>query len=233
MARPLLLVTGIAQGLGASIAHAFAAHGHDVLGLSRSADAPADVARRVHEAGGGYAHRRCDITDPVTVAAAIGADARRIAVVVHNAHKLVIAPSAGTALADFEGAWRVACFGAMVTAKCVLPDMIAQGRGTVILTGATASLRGGANFSAFASAKFALRGLAQSLARECGPKGVHVAHVIVDGLLDAPQSNERFGPAKTTRIDPEAVADTYVALARQHPSAWTHEIDLRPHSEAF
>lgn len=233
MTRPLLLVTGIAQGLGASIAHAFAAQGHDVLGLSRSADAPADVARRVHEAGGVYAHRRCDITDPAAVAAAIGADARRIAVFVHNANTLVIAPSAETALSDFEDAWRVACFGAMATAKCVLPDMIAQGRGTIIFTGATASLRGGANFSALASAKFALRGLAQSLARECGPKGVHVAHVIIDGLVDAPQTTARFGPAKTTRIDPGAIADTCVALARQHPSAWTHEIDLRPHSEAF
>jgi len=232
-ARPLLLVTGIAPGLGASIAGAFAAHGHDVLGLSRSDRASGDLERRAHGAGGVYRHRRCDVTDPAAVAAAIGADARRIAVAVHNAHKLVIAPSAETALSDFEGAWRVACFGAMVTARCVLPAMIAQGRGTVIFTGATASLRGGANFSAFASAKFALRGLAQSLARECGPKGVHVAHVVVDGLVDAPQSTERFGSARTTRIDPDAVADTYVALARQHPSAWTHEIDLRPHSESF
>jgi NAD(P)-dependent dehydrogenase (short-subunit alcohol dehydrogenase family) len=232
-ARPLLLVTGIAPGLGASIGRAFAAHGHDVLGLSRADAAPGDVERRVREGGGAYLHRRCDVTDPAAVAAAIRPDARRIAVFVHNAHRLVIAPSADTSLTDFEDAWRVACFGAMAAAKCVLPEMMAQGRGTILFTGATASLRGGASFSAFASAKFALRGLAQSLARECGPKGVHVAHVIVDGLVDAPQTTERFGPGEKTRIDPDAAAATFVALARQHPSAWTHELDLRPHSEAF
>lgn len=230
--RPLLLITGIGKGLGASVAQAFAADGHDVLGLSRN-NAPADVEHRVRAAGGAYLHRRCDLTDAAAVAAAIGPDARRIAVFVHNAHKLVIAPSIETTLSDFEDAWRVACFGAMATAKCVLPEMIAQSRGTLIFTGATASVRGGAKFSAFAAAKFALRGLAQSLARECGPKGVHVAHVIVDGVFDAPQTTQRFGPSEKTRIHPDAAADTFVALARQHPSAWTHELDLRPHSEAF
>jgi NAD(P)-dependent dehydrogenase (short-subunit alcohol dehydrogenase family) len=104
------------------------------------------------------------------IAAAIGPQARRIAAFVHNAHALVIAPGSETSLADFENSWRVGCFAAMAAARCVLPDRIAQGRGTLIFPGATASLRGSANFSAFASAKFALRGLAQSLARECGPR---------------------------------------------------------------
>ena len=232
-ARPLLLVTGIAQGFGASVARAFAAQGHDVLGLSRRAAAPEDVERRVREAGGSYVHRRCDVTDPAALAAAIRPDAPRIAVLVHNAHRLVIAPSAETALSDFEAAWRAVCFGAFAATRCVLPEMVAQGRGTIIFTGATASIRGGANFSAFASAKFALRGLAQSLARECGPKGVHVAHVVVDGLIDAPQTTARSGSSGKTRIDPDAAADIFVTLALQHPSAWTHEIDLRPHGEAF
>jgi NAD(P)-dependent dehydrogenase (short-subunit alcohol dehydrogenase family) len=231
--RPLLLVTGIAPGLGASIARAFAAGGHDVLGLSRSNVATEAVERLVRESGGTYVHRACDLTHATAVQAAIGADAPRIAAFVHNAHALAIASCTETALSVFENAWRVGCFGAMAAAQAILPDMMAQGRGTILFIGATASLRGGANFSAFASAKFAVRGLAQSLARECGPRGVHVAHVIVDGLIDAPQTTARFGPARKLRIDPDSVAQTLVALARQSPSAWTHELDLRPHSETF
>jgi NAD(P)-dependent dehydrogenase (short-subunit alcohol dehydrogenase family) len=101
------------------------------------------------------------------------------------------------------------------------------------LSGATASLKGTGKFVAFASAKFALRGLAQSLAREYAPKGIHVAHVVLDGLIDEPQTSERFGPEKSTRMEPDAVAREYLNLAAQHPSAWTHELDLRPFSERF
>jgi NAD(P)-dependent dehydrogenase (short-subunit alcohol dehydrogenase family) len=121
----------------------------------------------------------------------------------------------------------------MATAQIVLPHMIARGGGVIVLTGATAGIRGAAQFSAFASAKFALRGLAQSLAREFGPKGVHVAHVILDGLIDERQTDQRFGPTPSTRMNPDTVADAYLHLAWQHPSAWTQEMDLRPSSERF
>lgn len=232
-ARPLLLVSGIADGLGASLASSFAASGYDVLGLSRSNRATTRVSRLVADEGGVYVHRRCDITKPVQVAAALRADVDRVAVFVHNAHALVLETSGETTLGDFALAWRVTCFSAMVVAKLVLPAMIARGHGTIIFTGATASRRGGANASAFASAKFALRGLAQALARECGPKGIHVAHVVIDGLIDEPQTLKRFGPAKTNRIDPASIAQTYLHIARQPSSVWTHELDLRPYSERF
>jgi len=111
--------------------------------------------------------------------------------------------------------------------------MVARKTGTIILTGATAGRRGGAKFAAFASAKFALRGLAQSLSREFGPQGVHVAHVVLDGLIDEAQTEQRLGPSKPTRMEPDAVARAYLNLATQHPSAWTHELDLRPFSERF
>ena len=111
--------------------------------------------------------------------------------------------------------------------------MLARQAGTIILSGATAARRGGAKFAAFASAKFALRGLAQSLSREFGPRGIHVAHVVIDGLIDEPQSDRRFGPAELARMDPDAVARTYLGLATQHPSVWTHELDLRPFSGRF
>ncbi|MCW5705314.1 MAG: SDR family NAD(P)-dependent oxidoreductase, partial [Bradyrhizobium sp.] len=100
-------------------------------------------------------------------------------------------------------------------------------------TGATAGIRGGANFSAFASAKFALRGLAQSLAREFAPKGVHVAHLVLDGLIDEVQTERRFGTASATRMSPQAIAQACLDLTTQDPSAWTHEMDLRPFSERF
>ena len=121
----------------------------------------------------------------------------------------------------------------MASAQAVLPHMAARKQGTVIFSGATAGLRGGANFSAFASAKFALRGLAQALAREFGPKGVHVAHVVIDGLIEAPQTDLRFGPAPTGRMDSKSVAQAYLGLAAQNPSAWTQEMDLRPFAEKF
>jgi NAD(P)-dependent dehydrogenase (short-subunit alcohol dehydrogenase family) len=115
----------------------------------------------------------------------------------------------------------------------VIPHMAARRQGAVILTGATAGLRGTANFSAFASAKFALRGLAQSLAREYGPQGVHVAHVVLDGLIDEPQTDRRFGASSAGRMNASAIAQAYLDLSAQHPSAWTHEMDLRPFSERF
>jgi NAD(P)-dependent dehydrogenase (short-subunit alcohol dehydrogenase family) len=231
--RPLLLITGIADGFGASIAKLFAASGHDILGLSRGDSASERIGELVGQQGGSYAHRPCDITQPDQVAAALGPDTDRVRVFIHNAHSLTIGASADTTLGEFERAWRVACFGAMTVAKLVLPAMAARGDGAIIFSGATASLRGGANFSAFASAKFALRGLAQSLARECGPRGIHVAHVVIDGLIEEAQTQERFGRSQAMRIDPDRIAQIYLEIVRQHPSAWTHELDLRPHGEGF
>jgi NAD(P)-dependent dehydrogenase (short-subunit alcohol dehydrogenase family) len=226
--RPAVLITGMAEGLGASIARAFAADGYDVIGLARRASSPPPAI-----AGGAYTYLRCDLTDAAEVAAVVAPHAERIAVLVHNAHALLIKPSLEITPGEFEQVWRVVCFGAMVAARAVLPAMLARGTGAIVFTGATASRRGGAKFSAFASAKFALRGLAQSLAREYGPRGVHVAHVVIDGLIDAAQTTQRFGPAASGRIAPDAVAAAYVGLVRQHRSAWTHELDLRPSSETF
>jgi NAD(P)-dependent dehydrogenase (short-subunit alcohol dehydrogenase family) len=231
--RPLLLLTGAAAGLGASIAGTFAAAGHDVLGLARSNRSAAHLARVVGDGGGAYAHLTCDITRPAEVADALRPHVDRIGVLVHNAAALLIKPFEETTAAEFEQVWRVACFGAFVASRIVVPHMVARKTGTVILTGATAALRGGPKFAAFASAKFALRGLAQSLSREFGPQGVHVAHVVLDGLIDEAQTDRRFGPAQATRMDPDAVAGAYLALATQHRSAWTHELDLRPLSERF
>jgi NAD(P)-dependent dehydrogenase (short-subunit alcohol dehydrogenase family) len=232
-ARPLLLVTGIASGLGASIAATFARAGYDILGLARSDKAAVSIGSLVAGMGGGYTHLRSDVTKAADVAAALEPYLGKINVVVHNAHVFLNKPFDQIDEAEFEAVWRVACLGAMTVARLVLPQMVAAGHGTIILRGASAGLRGNAKFAAFAAAKFALRGLAQSLAREYGPAGIHVAHVVLDGLVDGPQTEQRFGPAQSVRMVPESVAGTYLSLVEQESSSWTHELDLRPYAERF
>jgi NAD(P)-dependent dehydrogenase (short-subunit alcohol dehydrogenase family) len=232
-ARPLVLIAGIGEGLGASLAATFAGAGFDVLGLSRSDRVARPIEAAVREQRGTYTHLPVDLTDAAELSAVLRPFAHRVDVLVHTAHQLLIKPSAETTPQEFEAVWRVGCLSAMQVASEISPAMATRGSGTIIFSGATASIRGGVGFSAFASAKFALRGFAQALARELGPRGVHVAHVILDGLIDEAQTTARFGPGSTARMDPDSIAAAYLALARQHRSAWSHEIDLRPFTETF
>ena len=144
-----------------------------------------------------------------------------------------MAPFLELAAADFESSWRAGVVSAAAAARAVLPGMLRERSGTILLTGATASLRGSANFAAFAVAKFGLRALAQSLAREYQPQGIHVAHVVLDGVLRGSGSAARFQLGDDRTLDPAAVARTYRQLAEQPRSAWTHELELRPASEKF
>jgi NAD(P)-dependent dehydrogenase (short-subunit alcohol dehydrogenase family) len=230
--RPVLLISGAGEGLAASIATTFAQGGYDVVGLARSDRTAQQLTRLVREAGATYVHATCDLTQAEEVGAALRPHLERIGVLVHNAAAFVMKPFAQTTPAEFEQAWRAATLSAFVVSQIVLPHMVARGAGTLIFSGATAALRGGAKFAAFASAKFAQRGLAQALAREYGPQGVHVAHVVIDGMIDAATTDRLAGPG-SQRMDPEAIAHAYLYLAGQHPSAWTHELDLRPSSERF
>jgi NAD(P)-dependent dehydrogenase (short-subunit alcohol dehydrogenase family) len=127
----------------------------------------------------------------------------------------------------FEQAWRTGCFAGFLVGRAAAASMLDSGGGTIIFSGATGSIRGGAGFAAFASPKFALRALAQAMARELGPNNIHVAHVILDGMIA--QEN---APADD-RLQPASIAETYYQLHRQNRSAWTHELDLRPSSEKF
>jgi NAD(P)-dependent dehydrogenase (short-subunit alcohol dehydrogenase family) len=127
----------------------------------------------------------------------------------------------------FEQAWRTGCFAGFLVGRAAAASMLSRGSGTIIFSGATGSIRGGAGFAAFASPKFALRALAQAMARELGPKGIHVAHVVLDGMIAQEDSpSERL-------LQPAAIAETYYQLHRQNRAAWTHELDLRPSSEKF
>ena len=233
---PKALIVGIADGLGTALATAFADAGYDVIGLARSDRVAQDVTDAVSHHGRSYAHLVGDVTDADTLAAALRPHAEDVSIAVYNAHELLIRPFAETATEDFERVWRVNCYGAMALARTVVGPMSRHGSGTLIFTGATASIKGGGRFAAFASGKFALRGLAQSLAREYGPKGVHVCHTIIDGLIDETQTEARFGVANAgedTRMAPDAIARLYLELTNQPRSAWTHEVDLRPFSESF
>jgi NAD(P)-dependent dehydrogenase (short-subunit alcohol dehydrogenase family) len=135
---------------------------------------------------------------------------------------------------QFDDCFRANCSGAFYGARQVLPAMVERERGTIILTGATAALRGSARFAALATGKFGLRALAQSMAREFGPQGIHVAHVVIDGQINTPRLREtQPDREESTTLSPESIAETYWQLHAQDPTAWTLELDLRPAPESF
>jgi len=221
----LALVAGAGAGLGQALLARFERGGMVPVGLGRTA--PANCVGEFHSLNLSDTGAVPPIIDRII--AAHGPPA----IVVHNPAELVIAPFAETTLDDYRRAWTSMVQTAVLLAQSVLQPMIDAGGGTFIVSGATASLRGGAQFSAFASAKFALRGLAQSLAREHQPSGVHVAHAILDGIIDTDRSRNLHGLDPARMMNPADIAEAYWLIARQPRSTWTHEFDLRPSSEGF
>jgi NAD(P)-dependent dehydrogenase (short-subunit alcohol dehydrogenase family) len=135
---------------------------------------------------------------------------------------------------EFEQSWRVTVFGGFLCAKEAVSDMLKSGDGAILFTGATSGIRGRAGALAFSSAKFGVRGMADSLAREYWPQGIHVAHIVIDGIIDTPQVRERYNPDENEPLlNPDAIADSYWSLTRQDRSAWTFELEVRPHDEEF
>lgn len=223
--KPLVLVAGAGAGLGQSLLTRFSDGGFAAVGLGRT---------RPENVTGQFV--KVDLTDedavPQTIAHVI-AEHGPPKVVIHNTAELVIAAFAETRLADYQRTWGSMVQSAILLAQSTLQPMVRAGGGTFIVSVATASLRGSARFSAFASAKFALRGLTQSLAREYQPAGVHVCHAILDGIIDTARSRDlqSLDPAKMMK--PQDIAEAYWTLANQPKSTWTHELDLRPASEGF
>jgi NAD(P)-dependent dehydrogenase (short-subunit alcohol dehydrogenase family) len=154
-------------------------------------------------------------------------------VYVHNAAAFHMQPFLETDPGVFESLWRTMCLGAVHGAQRVLPAMLEARQGALLFIGATASVKAGANFPAFGAAKFALRGLAQSLARELGPRGIHVAHLVIDGVIWSQRARDELRMSEAQCLDPRAVARTCVYLLQQERSAWTHELDIRPDVETF
>lgn len=227
MSKPFAIVVGAGEGLGSSLTLALSEAGYQVLGLNRSLvkTSPVDVQLE-----------QVDVSDPVATQNIIAERIKEFGppqVVIHNPAQLHIKPFLETTNDDFELAWKAMLLSAVNVLHAVIPEMLKQGSGTIVVSGATGSIRGGANFSAFASAKFALRGLTQSLAREYQKQGIHIAHVILDGILDTPKSRELHCLDSAEMMSTTDVAEAYLQLIQQPSSSWTHELDIRPQSETF
>jgi NAD(P)-dependent dehydrogenase (short-subunit alcohol dehydrogenase family) len=228
-----VLVAGVGPALGIAVATRFAREGYRVAMLARSRDRLAAMAAQAPDR---LVAIPCDVTDPAQVNAAFEETELRLgplvcAVFNAGAYRrgsiLDIEPN------DFEHCWRVGAFAGLLIGQAAARRMVARGSGTILFTGATASLRGGANFANLASPKFALRALAQSMARELGPRGIHVAHVIIDGQIGGTAGGDDCARLPDSRLAPDAIAEAYLNLHRQHRSAWSQEIDLRPWAERF
>jgi NAD(P)-dependent dehydrogenase (short-subunit alcohol dehydrogenase family) len=231
------VVMGAGPGLGAATAHRFAREGFAVALMARSEEKLAQIQSDIENAGGQALSVTVDVTDPKSVAAAFGQVKSQLdapSVLIYNAGIFQVNGVLDIAPEKFEYAWKVNCFGAFLGAQQVLPTMLERKIGTIIFTGATASLKGSARFAPLAVGKFGLRALAQSLAREFGPQGIHVAHVVIDGMINTQRVREMLSePQEQTMLSPQAIAQTYWQLYQQDATAWTLEMDLRPAVEKF
>jgi NAD(P)-dependent dehydrogenase (short-subunit alcohol dehydrogenase family) len=236
----LIVGVGALQGLGAALARRFARGGHPVVIAGRNAQKREATAAALKQNGAQVIAVVGDATQ-ANDARRFVAEAEGLAplkVAIHNAGGNDPAPFLQLDEESFTRHWREHALGGFNLAQAAIPVFLKHGGGSLFFTGASASLRGKANFAPFASAKGALRNLAQSIAREYGPKNIHVGHVIVDGgiggdrlLSRAPQLPQQRGPDGL--LDPDAIAEAYWMLHHQDRSAWTLELDLRPWSETF
>lgn len=234
MNRHIALIVGVGPGLGAALVRRCLAEEMNVVAAARRASRLTEL----QDGAQVQLHLRdADATSPEAVEMLFDFCEQTLGVpnlVVFNAGAFQRGTVAETDPGGFERCWRVGCFGGFLVGRAAAKRMAAKGQGTILFTGATASLRGAAGFVNLASPKFGLRAVAQSLARELGPKGVHVAHVIIDGQIRSP----RYEALLTERgpdslLEPDAIADAYLWLHRQPRSAWTFELDLRPWVERF
>jgi NAD(P)-dependent dehydrogenase (short-subunit alcohol dehydrogenase family) len=246
MSLPTAVVVGVGagRGLGAALCRRFAAAGYHVLVAGRTPERIEQVARAIASAGGSAEAVATDTTSEADVvrlfdrAMAPGEGFDAADLVVYNAGNNRRLDFRELSAETFEEFWRIGCFGGFLVGREAARRLVPLGRGTVIFTGASASLRGRPGFAHFAAAKAGLRAIAQSMAREYGPQGIHVAHVVIDGgiagerlLSRVPSLLEERGADGLLGID--AIAETYWQIHRQHRSAWTHEVDLRPFKEPF
>ena len=230
-------ILGVGPGLGAALARRFAGEGFAVAMMARREERLAEIRQDIEVSGGMALPLSADATDADSVSAAFErtrSDLGDPEVLVYNAGAFQMGGVLEVSPAQFDECFRANCAGAFYAAREVLPAMVEAGRGTILLTGATAALRGKAKFSALAVGKFGLRALAQSMAREFGPQGIHVAHIIIDGQIDTPRIHEMMPDREEhTLLSPDAIAETYWQLHSQDRTAWTLELDLRPSVESF
>ena len=243
MAKEVCLVIGAGDGLGMAVARAFSSEGMAVCLTRRGRNlAQLEASAQTIRDAGGEAHAfgmdarvEAEIVD---LFARVERDIGPIAVCIFNIGANVRHPIAETTAQVYSKVWEMAAFAGFLSGREAARVMTPRGRGTIIFTGATASLRGRDGFAAFSGAKHALRALAQSMARELGPKGLHVAHTVIDGPIDGafirsllPDWETRLAEGRL--LIPDEIAKGYVWLHKQHRSAWTHELDFRPWAESW
>jgi NADP-dependent 3-hydroxy acid dehydrogenase YdfG len=234
--RGVAVVVGVGPGTGAALARRFA-QGYAVAMIARSADYLHTLGDEIRATGAKVLEAPADVGNVSQAAAAFASIRDKLGdpdVLLYNAGSgtwgtiLEITPE------QYEANWRVNALGAFVAAKEVAQSMIARGRGAMLFTGATAGVKAGPKSVSFGPAKFAMRGLAQSLARDLGPKGIHVAWINIDGVIDIPAVRQRYPQMKSEDLlNPDAIAETYWHVAHQDRSAWSMELELRPFKEKF
>ena len=238
------LLAGAGDAIGAAVARRFADGGHPVCIARRDADKSRAIVREIEAAGGVARAVGTDLRSEEAVQrlfAEVEAEMGPIEVCLFNAGANTRVPLTETSAALFTKVWQLACYGGFLTGREAARHMLPRGYGTILFTGATASLRGGDGYAAFAAAKFGLRAVAQSMARELGPHNIHVAHLVIDGAIDSEAIHRRLGAVTGTMpelapdslIQTRSVAEAYWMLHRQPRDGWTHELDLRPNIERW
>lgn len=244
MPKPVCLIVGAGDYIGAAIARRFAKGGFTVCLARRNASKSQALIEEIQASGGTAYSFSMDAREEDQVIAQyaeIEKDIGPLEIVISNAGGNVNFPILDTTERVFYKVWRMACFTGFLAGREAARHMVPRGKGSIFFTGATASLRGASGYAAFASAKFGLRALAQSMARELGPEGLHVAHLVIDSGVDTAFVRERIeasgiDPAElptNTLMNPDSVGEAYWNLHQQSPDAWTHEMDIRPFAEKF
>jgi len=238
------LLVGAGDAIGAAVARRFAAGGYSVCVVRRSAEKSQSLVQEIVSSGGVAHAVSTDVRNEEAVRALfahVEAELGSVEVCLFNAGANVKSPLIDTSAKLFFKAWELACYAGFLTGREAARYMVPRGRGMILFTGATASVRGGSGFAAFAAAKFGLRAVAQSMARELAPKNIHVAHLVIDGAIDSEAIHRRLSAATgvmpdlapDSLIQTSSVAEAYWALQNQSRDGWTHELDLRPYSERW
>jgi NAD(P)-dependent dehydrogenase (short-subunit alcohol dehydrogenase family) len=235
MANKIALIVGAGPGLGTALAKKFAAEGYDLALAARNVDRVNQLAAELGKGKVSAKAFKVDVTDEASMTA-LFADVEKamgpIAVVVHNVNGRVVKDLLELSVADMENQWRTICLGGFLTGREAARHMLPRGAGTIVYIGGRGGRRGLARFTAFGSAKAGVRSVAECLARELAPSGIHVAHVAVEATIGGPRANPE-AVAKEAVVDPVALAEVVYQTHIQPRNCWTFEVDLRAWSEPF
>lgn len=222
------VIVGVGSGLGTSLARRFAKSGFSVSLVARNREKLLPLVGEIRSLGTNAIAIKADATDESDVKRLFARTEKElglISIVVYNAGLRIRKPVLKISSDEFISAWKLSCYGGFLVGREAAKYMIPRGKGSVFFTGATASIKGFPSSAAFAVGKFGLLALAESMARELQPKGIHVAHFIIDGVIGR--------DSKDSKLDPDAVAETYLQVHRQHRSSWSFKVELRPWLETF